>query len=112
MIDSVLKRGVLVGWPYGGCAILVNNTLRNYAKLLAASKRFVIFSLDLMIIINVYMPNPSKEANNICDLMLSEITAVINDYPNSIFIFAGDMNCNLHDNYSTSLLIRTFISKC
>ena len=46
------------------------------------------------------MPNTSKQANNICDLMLSEITAVINDYQNSFFIFADDMNCNLHDNYS------------
>ena len=65
-------------------AILVNNTFHNCAKLLAASERFVIVSIGLIIIINVYVPNTSKQSNNISDLMLSEVTAVIIDYPNSL----------------------------
>jgi len=110
-MDTALKRGVLVGRPYGGCAILVNNSLSHFTKLLFASDRFVLVSIGSLIVINVYMPNYSTQVNNVCDTMLNEISAIINNHPNSLCIFGGDMNCNLHNKSNISSLINTFMSE-
>jgi len=87
-MDSVLKRGVLVGRPYGGCAILVNHSLASCTKLLFASERFVIVGIGLLIVINVYLPSYSPTSYNIRDTILTEISAIsLFKYQISHFLF-------------------------
>jgi len=106
-----LTRGVLVERPFGGCAILVNHSLSSCTKQLFASERFVIVSIGSLTIINVYMSTNFRLANDLCDVMLNEISAVLRTSPNYRFVFAGDMNCNLHNLTGLSSLISTFMTE-
>jgi len=55
------------------------------------------------------MPNYSTQVTNVCDTMLNDISAIINNHPNSLCIFGGNIICNLHNKSNISSLISKFM---
>ena len=48
---------VLLGRPFGGISVLIRNQYASDAKLIALEKRFIVISINNLLLINVYLPN-------------------------------------------------------
>jgi len=71
----------------------------------------VIVAIDDLMVINVYLPYHSSTSLSMIDMILDEIVSVIFYFPHTHCIFAGDMNCSLHDTSRTATRIRSFMNE-
>jgi hypothetical protein len=109
-MTSVVHKSILRGRPFGGCAILINNSLITHVKPIAVSERFVIVSLGKYVLINVYLPCLSASSLNVIESLLNEVTGVLQGFAGYNFVFGGDLNCDVHVNSAVALIIRDFMS--
>ena len=72
MADRV-TQGPLVGRPYGGVSVLIKNELRSVTECISCADRFVVITVDSVIIINVYLPcSGTSDRLSIIDDVLQE----------------------------------------
>ena len=55
-LESSVSRGILMGRPYGGVAILVRSELASHCQLVCCSDRYVIVKWHDVLFVCVYMP--------------------------------------------------------
>ena len=92
-MGNVIDRGVLVGRPSGGVAILVRSTLARHCKLLCKTERYIIVQFGDSILVNVYMPCASVPhyTDVYCDTLAS-ISAYVRSCSYQSIISGGDLN--------------------
>ena len=56
-MSSAVSNSVLVGRPFGGCAILVKDCYKQRLITHKTGKRFVIISIGRIAVVNLYLPN-------------------------------------------------------
>jgi len=86
-MDDAISGGVLVAKPYGSLSILVHNNLAGQAKLVAVS-------LDVILLINVYLPNCDNNEEYQSHFMdiLCAICKIIDQHSNNMVVIGGDFN--------------------
>ena len=105
---------MLLGRPYGGCAILWNSLLlANVCPLVINCRRVCAirasFDTYKVLFINVYMPYEDRVKNDaeFFDI-LSVIDAVISDHADCHIVLGGDFNVDFNRNWSHSVLLSSF----
>ena len=95
MADRV-TRGPLVGRPYGGVSILINNELRTVTECVFCTERFVVIRVGTVVIINVYLPcSGTTERISILEDVLKDAWSWRLKYPDCSVIIGGDFNTDL-----------------
>ena len=97
-MDDVSCRRILHGRPFGGIAILVNNTVAKIAKFIKHTDRYIVVALGLNLLICVYLPCASS--NQLwSDLYLNILYEIESDLLNTSYdniIIAGDWNIDFN----------------
>src|SRR3989442_3579489 len=106
-MNSKIEGGIFNGRPFGGTAFLVKSNLLRYFTVIEAdndSGRFLALrycrNLVDLILINVYFPyfkSSSDYTIECCDLT-AKLECIINNYPNSRVLIAGDFNFSVNNN--------------
>lgn len=113
-MESKLQSGILKGRPFGGICILIRKSLYKLFKkvsYISNSDRYMILSLDNLLLLNIYFPSCSN--NSECDdlvLLLTEILDCINDISFDSLLIGGDFNCNVIQTTRQSLIINKFLN--
>jgi len=55
-VDDAVSRDCLVGRPFGGVAIYVNENLASITLLISLKARYIILQIKQLLLINVYLP--------------------------------------------------------
>ena len=80
-MTNVLASGPLIGRPYGGTALLINNRLANHTVNLVCNDRFTAVLLADYLVISAYMPcSGTSDRVNLYSAIISELQAVIEDH--------------------------------
>ena len=92
-MEKTLSNSVLYGRPFGGVAILINNSYKDIMKIHVCSERFVIITLSDVAFVNVYLPNyrTDNDRQVVIDL-LEEIKTNLIQVDYSYLVFGGDIN--------------------
>ena len=82
MSDRV-QSGMLIGRPFGGVMILVNERLRNLTKTICCEERFVIIKIADYLCVNIYLPCIGTiNRLSICEAVLYDVWSWLERYPN------------------------------
>ena len=105
-----IDRGVLVGRPFGGVAILVRSSLARHCKLLCKTERYIIVKLADSILVNVYMPCASvpHHTDVYCDTLAS-ILACVSSCSYQSIVFGGDLNFDFNVGGPVNNILSDFI---
>jgi hypothetical protein len=112
-MDAKISSGILVGRPFGGVSILINNTHKQHCTVISCAARFVIIRLYDCVIVNLYLPCLPDTIDNISQTMevLELITMELSNIAYSQLIIAGDFNNDLKCNSPATNLINAFLLK-
>jgi len=55
-MSKSIERGILIGRPFGGVAILIKNSLRSVAQTIYCADRYVIVKIRNYLIVCIYLP--------------------------------------------------------
>jgi exonuclease III len=103
---DVVSRGLLVGRPFGGVAILVNKSSARFSKLIFKSPRLIICMIRDVAVFNVYLPCTSTaDRVDICADTLSNISNYYEEIVPAFAMVCGDFNCDFNRHDKVSLLI-------
>jgi len=97
-MDDAVSRDCLVGRPFGGVAIYVNENLAGITKLISLKTRYIISQIKQLLLINVYLPCVSAVGrDNEYIECLAVITNEISELQYDDIILGGDLNVELND---------------
>ena len=97
---GVVQDELLLGRPYGGCAILVNKRIQCTVKLIVTDcSRLCITSCKLndysVMLACVYMPCDTRKSNDEFDYVLSVISSLQLQFNTDYVIRGGDLDADL-----------------
>lgn len=104
-MDKDISGGCLMGRPFGGVGILVNNTLVPNVRLVKAASRYIILQIGLTLFVNVYLPSVSTVGRD--EEFIDCLSCVMNDvsdFTDCSVVFGGDMNVDFTNS--------NFLCKC
>jgi len=92
-METTLSNSTLYGRPFGGVSILINDFYKDVMKIRVCSERFVIFTLDNVAFVNVYLPyyRTDNDRQVITDL-LEEVKTNLANIDYSYLVVVGDTN--------------------
>ena len=111
-MTNALAFGPLIGRPYGGTALLINNRLASYTVNLVSNDRFtaVLVGDCLVLVISAYVPcSGTSDRVNLYSAIISELQAIIEDHPQYKLILCADLNTEVDVLSSVSDLVKNFI---
>ena len=95
-MDDTLAKGILVGRPFGGVAMLVKNDLASKIKFVKKDDRFIIVRLLDTVFVNLYLPCKSSVGyEEIVADTLARVLNCIVMLSNCMLVVGGDFNCAL-----------------
>lgn len=95
-METAVTGGVLglLGRPFGGISVLIRNKYASDAILIALEKRFIVISINNLLLINVYLPNcdsTEEYKSNFLD-KLCAVGEIIDQQQNAQVVLGGDFN--------------------
>ena len=106
-----IETGVLYGRPFGGVCVLVKKELQHCARVLYCSERYIIVSVGMSVICNVYLPCcGTTDRLCIVDDILNDISDWMLKHVDRLFVIGGDFNVDLDSNSTVSDLINCFVA--
>jgi len=110
-MSKTVESKMLVGRPFGGVMLLVNNRLCNCTEFIASADRYVIIRVADCIIINVYLPcKGTVDRQLICQDILDDVWTHRERYPQCKCLIGGDLNVDLQSNDGTATIINSFFA--
>ena len=111
-MNACVSSGPLIGRPFGGTAIMVNNKYVCATTSLVSSDRYTAIKVGDLLLITIYMPCVgTDQRDSLYSDILCELDALINAHPECKQCFiGGDFNTNLDCSVSVSKFMNTFIS--
>ncbi len=105
---------VLLGRPYGGCAILCRKSLNaSFQPIECESKRLVALKMKsegiMNILINIYMPCERNDSTEDFISQLAYLCDILDRFPNCNIIIGGDLNVDFNRSTTHTALFRNFI---
>jgi len=105
---------ILLGRPYGGCAILCRKSLNASFQLIECDSKGIVAvgmkSEETMnIFINVYMPCEDMDSTEDFVNQLAHLCDILDRYPDSNIIIGGDLNVDFNRTTTHTALLRNFI---
>lgn len=95
MINRI-ESGLLIGRPFGGVMIMINNDLRRITRTIHCSDRYAIVEIGNYIIVDIYLPCVgTPDRLMLCQDILVEIWSWCERYFDHEILIAGDFNINL-----------------
>jgi len=93
-IETAVTGGVLLGRPFGGISVLIRNKYASDAKLIALEKRFIVISINNLLLINVYLPNcdSTEEYKSTFLDILCAVGEIIDQQQNAQVVLGVDFN--------------------
>jgi len=108
-MGKAVEYGIIRGRPFGGVMTLISNNLRNITETVYCAERCTIVRIANCIIVNIYLPCIGTiDRQLICQDLLSEIGAWINNFPSCNCVVAGDFNVNLDSTDNVANCINAF----
>lgn len=110
-MDARLSAGPLFGRPFGGTAILVNNTLAKMTTSVVTDERYTVISVGHWLLINVYMPaSGSVERHELYNDLLHELSSIVLSHSDKSLLLGGDFNIDLDGNTYLSQTVNMFMA--
>lgn len=110
-MEDIIGRGVLRGRPFGGVAVLVDNSLAHSLKILMKMERLIAVQLKNCLLINVYFPTVSNNAYiDILSELIGAVEDIIDDNLDCDVIFGGDFNLEFVNGLSCCPTFNNFIN--
>ena len=110
MCKSV-ESGILRGRPFGGVAIMINNNLRQFTRMICATERYVVVKISNYLLVNWYLPCcGTVDRRLVIEEILTEIDMCIKDHDGCNLVLGGDFNCDLDSRDSLTVMISDFIT--
>lgn len=110
-MEDKVKSGIFQGRPFSGTSVLINNKLIKFVKNVICRDRFVIFCLNDIAFVNMYLPCKSNtktdEYLNVLIDTLDQISGHLTSISPKFIIAGGDVNTDLR---CTSVSTDTIIS--
>jgi exonuclease III len=108
-MSKTIENGILVGRPFGGVAMLINNSLRNVTQTISCADRYVIVKVRNYLIVCIYLPCiGSADRLLLCNTIFDDIWSWREQYVNCDVIIGGDFNVNLDSNDVIANFINSF----
>ena len=94
-MEDIVGLNVLKGRPFGGvCTLLKSNLVMN-VTFKHCSERYVVIALNDILLINVYFPKITNDAELcIVESVIAEIDNIIDKFPKCKIVCGGDFNAN------------------
>jgi len=109
-MTSVLASGPLIGRPFGGTALLINNRLAKHTVNLVSNDRFTAVLLADCIVVSAYMPcSGTKDRVNLYSDILNELQVILENHIQYKLILCADLNTEIDVPSSISNLAKNFI---
>jgi len=109
-MEHRVESGPLVGRPYGGVMILVNNDLLHNCECIHVSERFAVVKVGNVLFIAVYLPcNGTENRQLICTEVFDNIMYWRSLYMDCGCVLAGDFNSDLDAHGVISDYINKFL---
>ena len=107
---ACVSAGPLVGRPFGGTAIVVNNKHISVTENITSQDRFTAVKVHNWLLITVYMPSAGTPQRDILySETLLELQALISQYPSVNCLIGGDFNIDLDSGVNISRSVNQFI---
>ena len=109
---ACVSAGPLVGRPFGGTAVVVNNKHMSATENITSQDRFTAVKVHNWLLITVYMPSAGTPQRDILySETLLELQALISQYPSVNCLIGGDFNIDLDSNVNISRPVNQFICR-
>jgi exonuclease III len=93
---DMISTQILLGGPFDGVAIMINNTLLPYCKLVLSNERLIAIQIGDVIVISVYFPCSSKNDFKEVTLdIISQLCSLMENHASCRIVIGGDLNCCL-----------------
>ena len=95
-MSKTIEKGILVGRPFGGVAMLIKNNLRNVTQTISCTDRYVIVKIRNYLIVCIYLPcTGTADRVLLCNSIFDDIWSWREQYVNCQVIIGGDFNVDL-----------------
>lgn len=112
-MDAAVRSSVLKGRPFGGLCILLKSQIAQIVRYSKISERYAAIIIDNYLIVNVYFPTISNDADLcIVQSMIADIEEIIVSYPGLQIVCGGDFNVNLDKLTGHSRIFASLMSDC
>jgi len=118
-VSGFSNNEVLLGRPFGGCAIIwKDEIITNMKRVVVDSRRIIAASCEIssvkLLLINVYLPCDMNDSIN-SDAFLHEISlceTILDNYHDHEIILGGDFNVDFNGNFNNTTLLSGFCKRC